>query len=150
MKNLVVIALLVTSTAVLAEPLGYPGNTWNTIVYTNKAGTEEPNFQVQGVIEQGVDWVRFSDNKWKLNTFGTLGYSLDNRGHNTYTPALGVKVNRRYSNGSLDLGIRVVGNHNFVNSVSTFTGGPVSTTHTGTATQLFATFWFDWDLKGQE
>ncbi len=143
MKQALLAALLTVATTAQAGPIGYPGSTWGTIVVSN-TGPEKPNFQWQGIVEQGVDWFKFADDRWRLNTYGAASYSMDmNSISNTLAPQVGVKINRHFSDGSLDLGLRYVSQHSFFSS-TTIANTP-ATTHA--AVQAYATFWFDWNLK---
>jgi len=149
MKNAIVAALLLTSTsfATAAGPLGYPGVTWNTIVASNKSGVDQPALQMQGIIEQGIDWTHLDvRGKWTLNTYAAVTYSLDSNSARTYTPQIGVKTNRRYDNGSLDLGVRVMDNHG-TSKANYLPGSPSVSTGKGRSVQAYGTFWFDWNLK---
>lgn len=142
MKKLLCVAILAVSGIASAAPFSYPGNTWGTIVYTgSKVNSGEPHLQVQGIVEQGVDWLRFGDS-WKLNSFVALEYVIDSNAR-TFTPVIGTKVNKRFSNGSLDLGIRVKNRNQTIGI--TDAGAPVSGRHA--TVQLYSTFWFDWNLK---
>jgi hypothetical protein len=128
-----------------AEPLGYPGSNWSVLTVNPSPirGTpEDNNVLLQGKIEQGVDWMRLGDGKWRLNSYVQLGYSADKNGlayNNKLVPAIGTKVSRDFDNGVLDLGVQVVHQNNF-RGVTT---GPSS----GTGVQLYASYWFGWNLK---
>lgn len=136
-------ALLAAATTAPAQPLGYPGVVWGTIVYAPTARHGEPTFQTQGIVEQGIDWFRFGNDKWKFNTYGAVTYVIDDN-NTTFVPQLGMKVNRRFENGSLDLGLRVMSENKVVS------GSPlVTSSHSErkATVQLYATYWFDWNLR---
>ncbi len=135
--------LIATAGSVVAEPLGYPGNTWGTVVYTPSASNGDPKLRAEGIVEQGIDWFRFGDDKWKLNTYAALEYVI-NSNDTQFTPVVGVKVNRRFSDGSLDLGVRVKNANTFISPNGTDTTSGLQRKVT---TQIFATYWFDWNLK---
>lgn len=127
-------------------PIGYPGNTWGTLVYAAKAPDGFPRRRIEGIVEQGVDWFRFGDEKkWKYNTFVAAEYVL-NTDSQGVTPVIGMKVNRAFSDGSLDLGLRVKRGSTYLSPVGvSFAGG----TERVTRTEVFATYWFAWNLKGK-
>jgi len=146
MKNFLITAFLLASTPLAAEPLGFPGVTWNTIVLSEKA-PNEPSLQMQGIVEQGVDWFKLGGDKWKFNTYAAVTYNIDNNGARSYTPQLGLKFNRRYNNGSLDLGVRVLDHHSKSNYVANLPGSSIVQTGRGRSVQAYGTFWFEWNLK---
>jgi hypothetical protein len=139
--NMVKIAcpILITHAA-HAEPIAYPGSTWGQLVYpAGLVGEEKTDALLSGRVEQGVDWFRFGEDKWKFNTYAALGYSVDNKGlsyYNKLTPALGLKVSRSFDGGSLDLGVQVIHERRWKDSDSSNSG-----------VQAYANWWFGWDAK---
>ena len=148
--NKIIIALLLSSASfvAVAEPIGYPGVTWNTIVLSEKTTPDAPTLQAQGIVEQGIDWFRVGrGEKWTFNTYAAVTYALDNNHNRSYTPQIGFKFNRRYDNGSLDLGVRVMDHHGVSANTANIPGSAVVRTSKGTSVQAYGTFWFDWNLK---
>jgi hypothetical protein len=61
-------------------PLGFPGTTWGQLRYPASQFDEETSDTlIEGAIEQGIDWVRPSENSF-LNTFVLLDYTFDSKG----------------------------------------------------------------------
>lgn len=149
--NKIIIALLLSAASLNAaavEPLGYPGVTWNTIVLSEKVNPDEPTLQMQGIVEQGVDWFYVGKgDKWKFNTYAAVTYAIDNNSGRSYTPQIGFKFNRRYENGSLDLGVRVMNHHGRSSYIADIPGSSIVKTSKGRSVQAYGTFWFDWNLK---
>lgn len=147
-KIIIATAIALSSLSATAEglkPLAYPGSNWSMFTLNPgviKGTPEDNNYLLQGRLEQGIIWKRFGDNKeWALNTYGALGYSVDKNGlayNNKLVPAIGVKMTRSFENGVVDIGVQLVHENHFrgVNF------GPRS----GTGVQLFASYWFGWDL----
>lgn len=127
-------------------PIGYPGNTWGTVVYSAKAPAGYNEYRVEGIVEQGVDWFKFSEDKtWKFNTYGAFEYVL-NSDTSGVTPVLGMKVNKAFSDGSLDLGLRIKRGSTYLSPTGQSFGG----TEKVTRTEVYATYWFAWDLKNRK
>jgi len=149
MKNIITALLLsAVSISASADPLGYPGVTWNTIVLSEKNSPDEPTLQMQGIVEQGIDWFHVgAGDKWKFNTYAAVTYAIDNNHGRSYTPQIGFKFNRRYTNGSLDLGVRLMNHHGQSSSFANIPGSSIVRTSKGTSVQAYGTFWFDWNLK---
>lgn len=128
-------------------PIGYPGNTWGTMVYAAKQNDLDtsPKWRIEGIVEQGVDWFRFGDGSWKFNTYGAVEYVV-NSNDNSWTPVVGMKVNKRFGNGSLDLGTRYKYGNTFLSPQGSFVGGQKRTSRI----EVYATYWFDWNLKQGE
>jgi hypothetical protein len=149
MKRLLIAAASAAAGAASAAPIGYPGSTWGAVVFPASVGGEErsgqlvrDNVLLQGKLEQGVDWLRFGDDKYKLNTYAAIGYTFDNKGfsyNNKLSPALGVKVTRTVGTGTLDLGLQVVHEYRLK---------PGRTERkSDTGVQAYVGWWFGWDLK---
>jgi hypothetical protein len=149
MKRILVAALLASSASAFAEPIGYPGSTWGVLIFPTsitpetKDGKEvTDNVLLQGKVEQGIDWFRFGDDKWKLNTFASFNYTIDNAGltyNNKLVPAVGVKVVRAFKDGVLDLGIQGV----YEQRLRPAAGEKKN----ATGVQVYASWWFGWNLK---
>lgn len=125
-------------------PIAYPGNTWGTVVYGAKSPDGFQKYRIEGIVEQGVDWFRFSsDPQWKFNTYVAAEYVLnsDTRG---VTPVLGMKVNRAFSDGSLDLGLRWKHGNTYLSPTGINNPGG---TEKVSRVELYATYWFAWNLK---
>ena len=61
------------------RPLGFPGTTWGQLRYPASQFDEETDSTlIEGAIEQGVDWLRFSENS-VLNTFILVDYTFDSK-----------------------------------------------------------------------
>lgn len=146
MKSIFLAAVLTaTSLGAVADPIGYPGNAWGTVVLGAKTpeGDTTPKYRVEGIIEQGVDWFRLpADPAWKFNTYGAVEYVI-NSNDSSATPVLGAKLNKRFSNGSLDLGVRYKYGNTFISPSGSSAGGQRRTSRI----EVHATYWFDWNLK---
>lgn len=123
-----------------AEPLAYPGAMWGSVLFpSGLSGPENRDLLVTGRIEQGAVWLRFGeDNAWRLNTYAALSYSVDDKGlgyNNRYAPAIGVKVQRIFGGGILDLGMQLARERRFKDNA------------TSTGVQAYANWWLGWDLK---
>ena len=60
-------------------PLGFPGTAWGQLRYPASQFDEETSDTlIEGAIEQGVDWFRFSDNSF-FNTFIEVDYTFDSK-----------------------------------------------------------------------
>lgn len=131
-------------------PIGYPGNTWGTLYYNagsdNRRGLGTPRWETQGIVEQGIDWFRFGDGTWKFNTYGAIEYVI-NDNDKLFIPVLGMKVNKRFENGSLDIGIRVKNRNITVSGINGYDGSETFNRKKTATVQIFATYWFDWNLK---
>ncbi len=136
------VALLALSGAASAQ-LAYPGSTWanmtvNPSVIRNTP--EDNNVLLQGRIEQGIVWSKIAG--FSVNTYGALSFSADKNGlayNNKLVPAVGVKLQHPFDSGTVDIGLQVAHQQNFRG----VTSGPNS----GTGVQLYAQYWFGWDLK---
>jgi hypothetical protein len=148
-KTLITAAFLFASSIAVAQdgltPLGYPGSTWSVLTVNPgviKNTPEDDNVLLQGKIEQGIDWRKLGDNKeWTLNTYVSLGYSADKNGlsyNNKVVPAVGVKMSRSFDSGVFDVGLQAVHENHFRG----VTSGPSR----GTGMQLYASYWFGWNL----
>lgn len=127
-------------------PIAYPGNTWGTLVYgaVRPTGDTSPRWRVEGIVEQGADWFRFgADNSWKFNTYVAAEYVLNDI-KSSWTPVIGAKVNKRFTDGSLDLGVRYKYGNTYLSptGTSSFTGEARRS-----RVEVYATYWFDWNLK---
>jgi hypothetical protein len=125
-----------------AEPIGYPGSTWGSLIYpSGLVGEEKDNTLLSGRVEQGIDWFRFGDgDKWKFNTYAAVGYSVDNKGlsyNNKLTPGVGAKVSRTFDGGLLDLGVQLTHERRWKDTISRSNSG----------VQAYASWWFGWDAK---
>ncbi len=139
-RLIVGVSLLSATALVSAEPLSYPGSTWGSVSFP--AGLSRPenhDLLLTGRIEQGAVWMNFGqDNRWRLNTYAALTYSVDNAGlgyYNKYAPAVGVKVQRTFDDGVLDVGVQLAQEHRFKDNAK------------ATGAQAFVNWWFGWDLK---
>jgi len=126
-------------------PIGYPGNTWGTLVYGVKTpnGDTTPRYRIEGVVEQGIDWFRFGDGTWKYNTY-IAGEYVINSNDSDATPVIGMKVNKRFEQGSLDLGLRYKYGNTYISPTG---GGSTGGTDRKGRIEVHATYWFDWNLK---
>lgn len=146
-KILIAAAILAASTSAFAQsgPIGYPGSNWSVLTVNPSVieGTpEDNNILLQGKLEQGIDWFRFGDGNWVLNTFGSVGYSVDKNQlsyNNKIVPALGIKVSRKFDQGVIDVGTQLVHERRF----RTPDGFPSS----GTGVQVYVSYWFGWNLR---
>lgn len=124
-----------------AEPLAYPASMWGQLVYPAGLSQEEKdNTLLSGRFEQGADWFRFGDEKWKFNTYVALGYSMDTKElayNNKLTPAVGVKVSRSFESGMVDLGLQLIHERRWKE--------PRDNSNTGV--QVYASWWFGWDSR---
>lgn len=122
-----------------AEPLAYPGSTWGQLIYPAGLSEEEKtNTLLSGRVEQGVDWFRFGDDKWKFNTYVAIGYSVDNKGlayNNKITPALGMRATRVFTGGALDFGLQAIHERRWKDNQD------------NSGVQVYASWWFGWDAK---
>lgn len=150
-KSLIAIAALVASVGAFAQdglkPIGYPGSNWSVLTVNPgviRGTAEDNNVLLQGKLEQGIDWVKFGSNKeWTFNTYASLGYSVDRNAlayNNKLVPAIGAKISRKFDNGVLDLGLQAVHENHF-------RGVPAGTPESGNGVQLYASYWFGWNLK---
>jgi hypothetical protein len=126
------------------KPVSYPGSNWSNITFNSDpvADKAHTNTLLQGNVEQGIVWRTF-DNGWRLNTYAAMGYSVDNRGYsynNKVTPTLGVKLQRPWENGIIDIGVQAV-------YQNTFRGLPSGVSNSASSVQLYVQYWTGWDLK---
>lgn len=138
-KSLIALSLLAVSAAASAQ-VAYPGSSWSTLTFpAGVAGTEEKNVTLQGKFEQGIDWLKLGeDKKWTLNTYVSLGYSVDKDKldyNNKVVPAVGVKLTRSFDNGVIDIGVQLIHERRWISGSS------------GTGVQAYGSYWFGWDLK---
>lgn len=137
------LAALVFAVGGASAQVSYPGSNWSTLSVNPsvvKGTPEDNNVLLQGKLEQGVVWSRLGD--WGVNTYGSVGYSWDKNGlsyNNKVSPAVGLKFQRSFEKGQVDIGVEVVHQENFRGVVS----GPKS----GTGVQAYAQYWFGWNLK---
>lgn len=154
-KTLVALSIMAASSMALAQdtssdtssgPIGYPGSTWGVLTLNPgvRGAEEKHNVLLQGKVEQGIDWFAFgTDKNWRFNTYVSMGYTADKNGlayNNKVVPAIGAKVSRRYESGVLDLGLQAV-------QETQFRGVPSGGRRTDTGVQLYASYWFGWNLK---
>ena len=143
-KTLFALAILVAAGGASAQ-LSMPGSNWSNLTYNSdpvRFGGEKKNTLLQGNIEQGAIWTEF-DGGWKLNTYVAMGYSLDNLGYaynNKVTPTLGVKMQRPWDGGIVDVGVQAVYQNNF-------RGIPAGASDSGTGVQFYVQYWTGWNLK---
>jgi hypothetical protein len=141
-KTLISLALLAIAGSAVAQ-LSYPGSNWSSLTYNPspiKGTPEEDNILFQGNVEQGIVWTKYGD--WKVNTYAAVAYSWDRNGlayNNRISPALGVKLQRQWNGGNLDLGVQVVHQNTF--------RGVTEGASSGTGIQVYAQYWAGWDLK---
>lgn len=146
-KSFIALAIMAAAVSVQAQdfkgPIAYPGNMWGTTVLAPSAPDGYPKYRIEGVVEQGVDWFRFGDNKWKFNTYvaGEYVINSDSKG---FTPVIGMKMSRSYDDGNLDLGLRYKYGSTYLSP--TGASNPGGTKAVGRV-ELFATYWFAWNLK---
>jgi hypothetical protein len=126
---------------VQAQPIAYPGSTWGQLSYPAGLSREEKdNTLLAGRIEQGADWFRFGEDRWKFNTYVALAYTVDNRGlpyNNKLTPAVGMKVTRTFDSGVLDLGVQAIHEKRWRDDLNGKSSG----------VQAYASWWFGWDAR---
>ncbi len=136
----VLAALLMTSVVASAEPLGYPGYTWGSVMYPSDVASERGNLVFDGKIEQGIDWIKFGQS-YTLNTFVDLRYTLDTKGYpwnNRITPGIGAKISRVFSElGIVDFGVKLVHENCWKEKEN----------RNSTGVQAFLEWYFDWNLK---
>ena len=146
-KSFIALAIMTAAISVQAQglkgPIAYPGNMWGTTVLAPNAPDGYPKYRIEGVIEQGADWFRFGDDKWKFNTYvaGEYVINSDSRG---FSPVVGMKMSRSYDQGNLDLGLRYKYGSTYLSP--TGNSNPGGTKDVGRV-ELFATYWFAWNLK---
>lgn len=135
----VALCAVLTATPAVASPLGYPGSTWAVAQRGVRFGTDSDNTLLQGKIEQGVDWLYLPGTVWRFNTYGSFTYSTDSVGYsynNKASPAIGMKLTRRFDSSSLEVGVqygmerRWRGENTTVNGVT-----------------AYVSFWSGWDLS---
>jgi hypothetical protein len=146
-KSLLAVVLAVASLGAMAQTgLSKPGSTWAQI--TSRPSVlrntpEDKNWLLQGNIEQGVIVARFGKSSpWKVNTYASLAFSADKNGlayNNKLVPAIGVKLQRPFENGNIDIGVQLVHQNNF--------RGVTLGEKSGTGVQFYAQYWFGWDLQ---
>jgi hypothetical protein len=145
MKKTLVVAVLALASVGASAQLAYPGSNWSNLTYNSnpvRFGNEGINTLLQGNIEQGIVWAKFGDG-WRINTYAAMGYSADSIGlpyNNKVTPTLGVKFQRPWESGNLDIGVQAVYQNNFK-------GVPAGYPHSGTGVQAYVQYWTGWDLK---
>ena len=140
MKKTSIAAALLVCAAVHAEPISYPGSTWGSITFpSGLSKPENHDALLTGRIEQGAVWFNFGEDKrWRLNTYMAVSYSVDNAGlgyNNKYAPVAGVKVQRTFDAGVIDIGLQLAHERRFKDGVSS------------TGPQAYVNWWFGWDLK---
>lgn len=144
-KTIFALAMLATTSAFAAGPIGYPGSDWTSFT-TNpspiKGTPEDNNLLLQGNVQQGVDWLKVGHSEWVLDTYVALGYSIDHNGlyyDNKLSPALGVKLRRDYTNSMVEVGVQAIHQDNFRG----VTQGPSN----GNGMQVYVNYWGGWNLK---
>lgn len=125
------------------SPMAYPGNMWGTIVLAPDAPGGYQKYRIEGVIEQGADWFRFGNDKWRFNTY-VAGEYVINSNSKGFSPVIGMKMSRGYEDGNLDLGLRYKYGSTYLSPTGVSTAG--GTKAIGRV-ELFATYWFAWNLK---
>lgn len=133
-------ALAACAAGAQAQPLSYPGSTWGSLMFpSGLSKPEDRDLLLTGRIEQGAVWFRFGEEeRWRLNTYAAFSYSVDNQGlgyYNKYAPAVGVKVQRVFDDGLLDIGVQLAHERRFKDRV------------TSNGAQAYVNWWFGWDLK---
>lgn len=68
--------LAIVQTARADQELRYPGYMWSQVRQPSDVFDEDGNSIVEGAIEQGIDWVRISENS-VFNTFVLVDYTFD-------------------------------------------------------------------------
>ena len=126
----------------LSGPIAYPGGVWGTLVYTARAPDGFLKYRIEGVVDQGVDWFRFGGGSWKFNTYGGFEYVINDVSSGV-TPMLGMKINKSFTDGSLDLGLRWKHGNTYLSPA----GGTVGGTEKVSRIEAYATYWFSWNLK---
>lgn len=128
----------------LGGPIAYPGGVWGTMVYSAKAPDGYLKWRVEGVVDQGVDWFRFGEGgSWKFNTYAGFEYVFNDEARGV-TPMVGLKVNKRFTDGSLDLGLRWKHGNTYLSPVGTSSAGGSEKV---SRVEAYATYWFSWNLK---
>lgn len=149
MKFVVTLAALVlTSAASAAEPLGYPGQTWGVLTFPAgviDGSPEHDNWLYQGRVVQGVDWFKFGeDQNWVFDTYGAFGFSVDSKNldyNNKIVPAAGMKLSRFSDHGVIEAGVEAVYERHFGDDA----GGGYD--RSGYGVQGYISYWFGWDAK---
>jgi hypothetical protein len=130
-----------STTGWLPKPIALPGSNWSVLSYPSGAiGPERDSVLLQGRIEQGADWFKFgADKNWVFNTYVDLGYSVDSEEisyNNKVVPGIGAKISRRFTDGVVDVGVRYFHQYNWVGQ-----------NESAGSFQVYASYWFGWDLK---
>jgi hypothetical protein len=144
MKKTLVTLALVALTGLASAQIAAPGSSWSTLTYNPSpiSGLEKNNVLLQGNIEQGLVWKQF-DSGWRLNTYGAVAYSRDRNSfayNNRVTPALGVKFQKPFDDGMVDVGLQLANQR-------TYRGATAGFPSSGTGIQLYVQYWTGWDLK---
>lgn len=156
------VAVLGTSLATAGDytgPVGYPGNTWGYLTFPSSAynaGVEKNNWIYQGKLTQGIDWFNFGvDDQWVFDTYASVGLSVDRLGivyNNKVVPAVGARMTRKFSKGSVDFGVeglyeRHFGKRNAAGELWRDVGPSPEKGARGYGVQGYVSYWFGWDGK---
>jgi len=163
-KKILIAAVAVLSTSLAAAgdyagPIGYPGQTWGYLTFPSSAyneGIEKNNWIYQGKLTQGVDWLAFGvDDQWVFDTYASVGLSVDRLGiqyNNKVVPAIGARMTRKFSKGSIDFGVEGLYEKHFGkrdSSGNLWSVNPTSPERgaSGYGVQGYISYWFGWNLK---
>lgn len=141
-KMLIALGLLAVATSASAQ-ISYPGSNWSSLTLNPgviRGTPEDNNVLLQGNLEQGIVWKQMGD--WRVNTYGAVSYSADSNGlayNNKIVPAIGIKMQRPWDSGNLDVGVQLVHQHNF--------RGVSDGRSSGTGVQIYVQYWMGWNLK---
>jgi hypothetical protein len=141
-KSIVAITLALTALGASAQ-LALPGANWSNVTYSPglvKGSPEEDNVLLQGNLEQGAVWAQY--NGWKVNTYASVAYSVDKNRlsyNNKLSPAVGVKLQRNFDSGITEIGVQAVHQRNY--------RGVTFGNKSGSGVQVYAQYWFGWDLR---
>lgn len=138
------IASSIGVSVVNADPIAYPGYTWGSLSYTPSGidQVEDNNIMFQGVLNQGIDWMKINDN-WTFNTYAQVSVNTDRNGldyNNKIVPSVGAKLSKGYENGVVDFGVEMFHEQRFGDLYK-------STNRTDTGIKVYANYWFGWDAK---
>jgi hypothetical protein len=140
MKKMIFAAMMLVVSSFAQAQVAYPGSSWGVVTFpAGISDQEKNNVLAQGKAEQGVDLkVMGAQKQWTLNTYASLGYSIDRNKldyNNKITPAIGVKMTRKFSSAVVDMGVQAYHENHFV-------------THTsGNGVQAYVSYWSGWNLN---
>lgn len=129
-------------TSVHSQP-STPGSAWVEMSATPASSrhTEEKNNVIlQSHINQGIVVANFGDTR--LIPYAALNLSIDKNRieyNNKVVPTVGVRLSRKFGDGIVEGGVRIVNEHKF----------RLDSNKTTTSVQLFVSAWYGWDLTGE-